>query len=311
MAIQKQIWANFIEGNLFKNNPHLTRCKREDEFVLAGSIVHIPMAGAKPVVVKNRNTFPAIAVERTDSDIVYLLDNYTTDPTRVRNAEEAEISYSKMMSVYGEHILSLGEYIGDEIIVKWLASVTNANAGLTASAPAVIRTLGANTAAHMPGATGTRKLFTKESLKAARTLLNKTNQSNERRVCLISSDLLSQLQDDSTLQARDMAKELDMANGVIARLYGFDIIERSTTATFDNATTPLVKSLSAATAVSDNDVAICYQEEAVAMALGNINVFEKTNDPEHYGDVISSEVRMGGRRRRADAAGIISIVQSA
>lgn len=311
MAITKEIWVSYIVGNLFRDNPHLTRCRREDEYVVGQKIVHIPQAGAKPTVVKNRSSYPAAAVRRTDQDIVYLLDEYTTDPTHIPNIEEAETSYNKMDSVLGEHISTIAEMIGDETIIKWLQAFSHSSAAAATAAAQVIRTLGADVASHMPGSTGNRKLFTKESLKKARTILNKDNISKERRVALLSSDILSQLQDDTTLQARDMAKELDMTNGVITRLYGFDIIERSWTAAYDNAGTPVVKALGAASAVTDNDAAVCYQEDHVALAMGQTKIFENLDDPQNYGDIYSALTRSGARKRRYDGKGIVSIVQAA
>ncbi|QQR95608.1 MAG: hypothetical protein IPJ93_02385 [Bacteroidota bacterium] len=39
--------------------------------------------------------------------------------------------------------------------------------------------------------------------------------------------------------------------------------------------------------------------------------FESLADPQYYGDIYSALVRMGGRKRRNDAKGIIGIIQAA
>lgn len=312
MAIKKEIWAKYIVGNLFKGAEFMNFCKRADEFVLQGAVVHIQQAGAKPTVIKNRSTLPASILKRTDTDIVYLLDEYTSDPTLIANAEKYEESPEKLASVLDEHVQAIRESIGDDLIFNWLAGFAASGVGSPSSAIAaatVIRTTGGNVAAHMPAATGNRKLFLKEDLQAARTLMNKRNISKEDRYVLMSSDMLDQLMQDPDLKKRDAALELDMKNGVIARLYGFNIFERSYVATYDNATTPVIKAVGAAGAATDNDVVLCWQKNEVEFALGTVNVFDETDRPEYYGDIYSALVRAGGRKTRKGAEGVIAIVQ--
>mgnify|MGYP001599100644 CR=1 FL=1 len=54
MAIQREIWEDHIEGNLFKNNEFLLASADASHFVLQGKVVHIPQAGATPGVSVNR-----------------------------------------------------------------------------------------------------------------------------------------------------------------------------------------------------------------------------------------------------------------
>jgi hypothetical protein len=54
---------------------------------------------------------------------------------------------------------------------------------------------------------------------------------------------------------------------------------------------------------------MCWQKEAVARALGERKFFDKTDDPEYYGDVYSALLRAGGRRRRTGDEGVIAIIQ--
>lgn len=311
MAVEKEIWVNYIQKNLFKSNPHLEVCTREDEHVIGGKVVHIPQAGAKPAVVKNRASYPATAVRRGDSDIVYVLDEWTSDPTHIPNAETVELSYDKMESVLEEHLKSLQEVVGDEIIYQWLAGFAASHGASAISAAQVIRTTGGAVASHLPSTAGNRKLFVKEDLKKARTIMNKLNIPKGDRYVLMSSDLLDQLQEDEDLKKRDTALELDLVNGVVARLYGFTILERSSTATYTNAATSAVKTVGASSSGTDNDSAVCFHKSAVSCALGEVNFFEKINDPLYYGDVYSALVRMGGRKRRQNAEGIVAIVQDA
>lgn len=307
--ITKEIWVNYIVANLFKNNEFLEKCRREDANVLAGKVVHIPQAGAKPNVVKNRGVINAapIAVRRTDGDIVYLIDEYTTDAIVIPDAELAELSYDKMASILDEHIAALMTSVGDDVIYNWISAfvaVSGQSSEAIAAATNVLTT-GANVAAHI--GTGNRKLFVKEDLQKARTLMNKQNVSRENRYALIDSEMLDQLMQDADLKKRDMALELDMKNGIINRLYGFEIIERSSVASFTAA--GVVKTPDAEVAATDKAGAICFQKDCVEAALGEVKFFEDTQNPLYYGDLYSGLVRFGGRKRRKSAEGVIAIVQ--
>ncbi len=302
-AIQQEIWVNYIIGNLFKDNEFMTKCFDENEYVLNGSVVHIPQAGAKPTVVKNRSSFPATAVRRTDTDVTYALDVYSTDPTHITNAEQKEISYDKIDSVLSEHVSSLRESFADDLLYKWAVGVTAAN---------IVRTSGTAVATALaPSATGTRNKFMKEDLKSAQKMMDKMNISKEERYALLDTDSHSQLMEDTSLIVRDgmNGNEVDLKNGIVGRLYGFAIMTRSSVLVADNAGTPVIKAPGAAGAATDNLVNLCWQKNAVAKALGSSSFFENQKDALYYGDIYSAEVKMGGRRRRANAEGVVAIIQ--
>lgn len=302
-AIYQEIWVDYIMQNLFKNSEFMVKCFDESDKVLAGRVVHIPQAGAKPTVVKNRAIgSTATNVTRVDTDITYNLDDYTTDPTLITDAEANEISYDKIGSVLDEHLQTLRETIGDDLLIKWLTGIPAAN---------IIRTTGGAVATALaPGATGTRLKFLKADLKAAQNLFNKQNIPAEERYALFPTDLYSQLQEDSDLMQRDNALDMNLKDGVVGRLYGFNLIERSSTPVFTNASPPVVKALGAASATTDNMSVVCWQKNAVAKALGSVKFFEALNDPNSYGDIYSALVKMGGRARRTLFQGVAAIVQA-
>jgi len=303
MAIQKEIWQDHIEGNLFKNNEFLLASTDASQYVLQGKVVHIPQAGALPTVVKNRTSVPATVVQRTDTDITYVLDEFTTDPILIPNAETFELSYNKRESVLGEYESSLRQTVADNLLINW--SPTGAT-GL------VIRTTGVSTTTHLAGTTGNRKKFTVNDLKNAQLQLNKQNIPMEGRYALISADMFQQLTDDmSATQYRDFSAAYDVKDGVLGRLFGFHIMMRGGVVTYSNDTAPVVNAYGAAPDADDNDGVLCWQTGAVERALGQISFFERIGDPTFYGDVYSVGVRMGARMRRSDAKGIVAIVQAA
>lgn len=297
-AIQQEFWVNYIVGNLFKDSQFVNYCDNEDQYVLNGSVVHIPTAGATPAVVKNRSTYPASVTRRTDVDITYALDVYTTDPIHIPRAEELEVSYDKMGSVLDEHVNALGQVMGDDLLIKWLT-----NSGT------VLRTTGSASAeALAPSATGTRLAMTKDELRRAAAFMDRNNIPASERYALIPSDMYQQLLTDSTLLGRDgiFGGEVDLKNGIIGTLYGFKLMKRSAVAVYD--ATPTLKALGAAGAATDNMAAICWQKNAVTKAWGDKEFFEDKKNPLYYGDIYSALCKMGGRVKRT--AGVVAIVQA-
>jgi len=302
MAIQREIWEDHIEGNLFKNNEFLLASTDAGQYVLQGKVVHIPQAGATPSVTRNRSSLPATVLQRTDMDITYTLDQYTTDPILIPEAETYELSYSKRESVLGEHESSLRESVAENILVDWSPSV----------AGNIIRTTGTSIPSYVAGTTGNRKKFGTQDLKNAQLILNRQNVPLEGRYALISADMFQQLTDDMSLtQYRDFSANYDVKDGVLGRLFGFNIMMRSSVVTYTNDSTPVVNPYGTAAAVTDNDAALCWQMSSVERALGEVRFFERVGDPTYYGDVYSVSLRMGARIRRQDGKGIVAIVQDA
>src|SRR5437762_13652278 len=99
MAIQKEIWTNHIQANLFKDNGFLNYAFNADQYVLEGKVVHIPNAGATANVVKNRTTLPATVIQRADIDITYSTDEFTTDHILIPNADTVESIYDTLSTV--------------------------------------------------------------------------------------------------------------------------------------------------------------------------------------------------------------------
>lgn len=291
MAIQVELWQPLIEEELFRSNRFLQYLHSEDEYVVGGKVVHIPQSGGPADVERNRATFPATTRRRTDTDITYVLDEFTTDPTHIQNAETVELSYDKSRSVIREDSGKLMQDVGDWMIYK---SAENAAAGNK------LPTTGAAGAASAPGATGTRKILTVADLRAAKVYLNKQNVPRENRYMLLSSEMIDHLAADNDLRYAFQGV-YDLPDGVIAKLEGFMLLERSHVLRL--ATDLSVKTPDAANATTDNDCALFWQMDFLARALGDVTMYDNYGRAEYYGDIYSFLVRAGGRARRSDQKG--------
>lgn len=301
-AINPEVWQKYILENLFKDNSFLNYAYNADDYVFNGKIVHIQNAGNPSNVVKDRTTLPATVKRRQDISISYELSPFTSDPSFIPNADRVELSYDKMASVLNTDMAILKEKVAEWMLYNWRATESDR----------IIRTTGGSVAAHLSSATGNRKLLLAADLKRARKLMNKLNIPAEGRFAMIDSDMYDQLTNDANFTSnRDAIRELNLPEGTINRLYGFNIIERSSVLIANNASTPVIKDPDASGATTDNGVVLCWQQNSVERAIGQIKMFETLNDPTYYGDIYSFEVYAGGRLRYADEKGVIAIVQDA
>ncbi|MBC7399840.1 MAG: hypothetical protein H7289_07820 [Mucilaginibacter sp.] len=302
-GVEKEAWVDYIIKRFYKDNAFLQYVFKESDKVLSGRVVHIPNPGAKPQTVKNRSSFPAVAVRRADTDITYVLDEYSVDPTHVHNLEKVELSYDKLDDAYGEQLEVVTETSADDLIVKW-ASTTGADS-------AIIPTSGANAPASAPSATGTRKAASHLDIKKMRVQFNKLNVPKADRFALMTEDMYDQIFDSlSTVQQNAFFKNADIATGVLGVLYDFQIMSRSSVAVA-TVTTNAIKAFGTAGVTTDNEVSIFWQKNSLTFAMGEVKVFDDTDNPLYYGDIMSCALRSGGRVRRADGKGVGLLIQAA
>lgn len=299
MAVQKEIWMNSIVEGLFADNSFLSKAFNADEFVNAGKTVHIPNAGIASSVTKNRAAYPAAVTARVDTDLTFNLDEFTTDPIKISYADQVELSYNKRESIIKLDKAKLIESVSNDMLFNWSPALANS-----------IRTTGAAVISHTPSATGNRKLFTKSDVKNAMNKFNAMDVPQENRWLLIDAEMYGQLLDSLTTQeAMAFHSLVDTKNGVLGKLYTFNIMMRSKSGLYTTAVAP--KLWTAAGAATDNAAAIAWHENSVCRALGQTEMFEEIKSPTYYADIYSFLVRAGGRPMRSGVEGLLAIVQDA
>jgi len=294
-SVGVELWSQFIAENVYKQSDFFNRALDESMYV-KGTKVHVPKAGSGVSVKRNRATLPAPVAGRGDTELVYDIDEFTSDPILIKDADKVALSYDAMQSVLSEFINASRASIGDWMAFNWLST-----GGISA-----LRTSGEAVGAHL--GTGNRKLLTKADFHAAKLALDNADMPSDGRVCLISANMLDQLINDLTDTAvLQFQSAYDPVNGVVGRFAGFDMVMRSSVATSktdDLATLAPDTTPADATAA---DTLLFWHEGAVAKALGETQFFEDTQNPTYYGDVYSALTRAGGRGRLA--GGIVKLVQ--
>lgn len=196
MAILVEMWEKEIVGNLYDEGSVLSLAVDHSQFV-NGHTVHVPNAGAKGTVQKNRSSFPATVGSRVDVDLTYSLDEYSLDPIRVGDVEELETSYQKRQSVITEGRAALHENVARDTVEKWCkGSKTNVK----------------------KGAGDTVKNWLK---KAAKQFDEDKVSKKDRYVMLTTAhyyDFLDTLSDNEALA---FSRSADVAKGTLGEYFGF------------------------------------------------------------------------------------------
>ncbi|MCQ2308262.1 MAG: hypothetical protein MJ000_12000 [Bacteroidales bacterium] len=294
MALQRQIWLNSIVELLFASNTFAARSIDHSAFV-TNKTVHVPNAGSAPSVTKNRSVFPASASQRTDYDLTYDINEYSTNPVHIQNAEQVELSYNKRESVLKQMKSALADSVHIDLALSWVPS-----------GYAKVGTSGAATPSHLATTTGNRQAMTKADVLAVKNLFDLDDVPQEGRCILLDAVMYNQLLASlSESEAAAFNASVDAQRGVVGKLYGFDFYMRSTVFRVVAAGTSMPSSAGA----TDSAAGLAWQEDCVSRALGNHELFENEKDALYYGDVMSALVRAGGKYIRNDKKGVAVIYQ--
>lgn len=322
MAVTPEIWTDFVVENLFKDNEFLLESIDESQYVLQGSVVHVPQAGAPSGVRRNRTQLPATITRRTDVDITYALDEFTTDPRFIPDADKVELSYDKMQSCMSEDMSYLRQVLADAMLYNWRPKY-------------FIKATKAASADYVIHGTGVRTGVCVDDFVKAKAVFNKWGIPKKDRFVLLPTEMYNQICDDVRNNNNDnlLTAIYDPTNGSLAKLEGFAIIERQTALLASNSLLSSVTGQKYFKFTSDHDltytpedyeaieqggmnaentacaVGLFWQKNMVRRALGETKMFENTGDPTYYGDIYSFLNRMGGRKSRGDGKGVLGLMQ--
>lgn len=298
-GIFKDVWASEIASNIFPDNSFVVHSK-DDSMWADNDYVKLPQSGSKPNVARNRSVFPATIVERVDTIIEYQLQNFTSDPTRVRNLTQLKTSYALRQDVLSDHSYSIEEDVADYLLFAWAANL----------AGAITSTTGTLRDASATGATGTRKGFTLADLKKAMVMLDLQNVPRTGRKIILNPIFHADLLDDPKLTSRDYVDvNNSVQEGLVGRALGFDVFVRSKVVSYaDASTTP--KDPKAATATTDDAGAVIWHPRFVRRAVGSSKIYLNEDVAENYGDIMSAEVNAGGIAAYSNRRGTVTVKEA-
>lgn len=305
MAIIKEIWINTVQEKLNENADFLQYSTDHSAYVAFG-VVHMPQSGSNPTVNVNPSSFPLTIAQRTDIDRTYSLNQYALEPTLITNLEELQDSYDKRMSVLGQQISTLTQTIGNYAAVSWAPS----------GAANIVETTGAAGTSLPPSGTGTRKQVALIDIANLAKKLDKDNVPSKGRKLLMNADMFWELFtiSDIVRASYNGFSTNALATGVIAQLFGFDIMIRPTVAVYAKTGTS-AKAVGAAAAADDRLACIAWHPSVVSRAVGSMNPYfdagsNGNGKPEYLGSIFNMDVMMGSAIMRTDMKGVAALVQA-
>lgn len=306
MALIKEIWVKEIQEALYENADFLTNSIDHSEYVAYGT-VHLPQSGAANNIQVNPTVLPLSVAPRTDTDRTYALNHYFIEPTLVTNIDALQVSYDKKSSVLSQEIASLTETVGNYAAVSWCPS----------GAANIVLTTGAAVATNLPpSGTGTRNQVALIDIANLAKKLDKDKVARKGRVLLMEVGMFWELFTISdVVRASYNGFQVNaLATGVVAQLFGFDIMIRPTVATFLKlGTAP--KAVGATALADDRLACIAFHRSVVSRAMGVINpMYDSgtggTGNPVYGGSLFSAEVMFGSAILRTDMKGVAALVQT-
>lgn len=311
MGLEVEIWNDSIQEKLLKDNTFLTAVADvSSENILNGTVVHLPQAGAPSKVVKNRTTFPAEVKRRLDGQVLYAIDEYTTDPVHISNRETVEYSYGKRKSVLDQDIANLSQEVAEGMLTNFIVSPVGDNPALPTAN--ILETTGDAVLATAAGATGNRRASTLSDVQRVGTFLKRNLGWSEGNMYgLLPAEMEAQLfPANSALTATYMASvsEAERRAGVIYSVQGIKLFSRSSA--YILGADKSFKAFGAVGSATDCEGALFWNKNMLEKAIGATQAFETIGDPTYYGDIYSFLVRMGGRARRKNYEGVVVLKQA-
>nr|DAS34743.1 MAG TPA: Major capsid protein [Bacteriophage sp.] len=302
MGLQKQIWQSTLVENFYPNNSFAVKSVDDSTFV-NNNRVHIPNAGTPSGVKVNRTIKPATqAGQRIDQDLEYTIDELTTEPIFIPQIDTVELSYDKRNSVISNDRAQLQDVANTNLLWRWASAVPKEQ---------IILTTGTTERdAHTSDTSiGKRKRICKEDIVRLMTKFDTDNIPEEGRYLLLDAymyaDLLSDLADTDKWAFTSSA---DTQNGIVGKLYGFNVMKRSRVLRCKTDKTLI--SWDVAGEASELACALAWHEKSVSRAMGEIKMFDSTDNPMYYGDIYSFLLRTGGAVRRYDKKGVYLLAEA-
>ena len=142
------------------------------------------------------------------------------------------------------------------------------------------------------------------------TRMDADNMPEEGRYLLLDAhmyaDLLADLSESDKWMFQNSA---DVQRGVLGNLWGLNIMKRSKVLRVKNDKTLLPWGEDAV--AGELAAALAWHDKSVSRALGEVKMFDSTNNPLYYGDIYSFLLRTGGSVRRYDKKGVYLLAEAA
>jgi hypothetical protein len=269
-GLRKEVWVKQLLEKFYPDSSFLKYAK-DFSAMVDNDAINFADAGLDPTVLINNTAYPIVVVKREDTPIRVELDVFETENTLVRNPEVIEYAYDQLESVIMGHRNILRATTG--------AKAAHAYAPVedTLDTP-VIRTTG--------DTVGTRKRLTIEDVLSLKEKFDDRDIPLEQRYLVLHPSHVTDLILLDTKSFKDIG---DIVNGEPKRLAGFNILQTSKTAYYDN--TGKKTSFGAIPGATDAFCSFAFQSGEVMKADGNVKMYKTVDDPKERATIVGFEKR--------------------
>lgn len=301
MAIQKEVWLQSIEDNLYKGLEAIIAVSRDDSAFVNNKTIHIPSSGTAPVISKGNAVYPAAITERTDQEVTYNLTNYEIGPLRLGWADQLQLSYDKTTSIASDFMGNISDRMAKEFMAAWYYKAT----------ASLVSTSGTATSFNWLGgaSTGALKHITGKDVRKAAMILDKQIIPSGDRYLLLDPDMFYQLLGDLDYQANRLGVFAGLPT-IPGPVYGFTVIQMPYVAAINNTQDIILPNAvngSFTYAATDRPIGLAVHKSALSMAITPVEGFVDDKSPAYFGDVLSASIFGGAKYRRFDGKGSVAI----
>ena len=142
------------------------------------------------------------------------------------------------------------------------------------------------------------------------TRMDADNVPKEGRHILLDAymyaDLLENLSESDKWMFQNSA---DVQRGIVGNLWGLNVMTRSQVLRVKTDKSLLGWDQEAV--AGEMAAALAWHDKSVSRAMGEVKMYDSTNNPLYYGDIYSFLLRTGGSVRRYDKKGIYLLAEAA
>jgi hypothetical protein len=268
--LRKEVWVKQLLDKFYPDSSFLKYTK-DFSALVDNHAINLADAGLDPKVLINNTAYPINVVKREDTPIRIELDVFETENTLVRHPEVIEYAYDQLESVLMGHRNTLRATTGTKAAHAYAPDED------TLYTP-VIQTNGA--------IAGTRKRLTIEDVLFLKERFDNQDIPLEDRYLVLHPSHVTDLILLDTKSFKDIG---DIVNGEPKRLAGFNILQFSKTAYYDN--TGKKKAFGSIPAATDGFCSFAFQSGEVMKADGNVKMFKTVDDPKERATIVGFEKR--------------------
>lgn len=268
--LREEVWVGQLLKRFYPDSSFLKYVK-DFSALVDNHAINFADTGLDPKVLINNTAYPINVVKREDTPIRVELDVFETENTLVRHPEVIEYAYDQLESVLMGHRNTLRATTGTKAAHAYAPDED------TADTP-VIQTSG--------DVAGTRKRLTIEDVLFLKERFDNQDIPLEERYLVLHPSHVTDLILLDTKSFKDIG---DIVNGEPKRLAGFNILQFSKTAYYDN--TGKKKSFGSIPDVTDGFCSFAFQSGEVMKADGNVKMFKHVDDPLTRSTIVGFEKR--------------------